>query len=93
MAFAVGCGVCSGGLLELSFVLPCLAASSDLLGSLKLAGVNTLKGILEILFRIFLPLFPDVWCARAGKRSVGWQREKGVLVLVSWEAGTQNARA
>lgn len=62
-------------------MLPCLVASSNLLVSLKLACVNILEDFLEILLRILLPLFPDVWCASAGSKSVGWQRGERVQGL------------
>lgn len=56
-------------------MLPCLVASSNLLVSLKLACVNILEDFLEILLRILLPLFPDVWCASAGNKC--WMAERG----------------
>lgn len=57
-------------------MLPCLVASSNLLVSLKLACVNILEDFLEILLRILLPLFPDVWCASAGNKCWMAERER-----------------
>lgn len=75
MAFPVTCKICSGGLLELSFLLPCLVASSNLLVSLKLACVNILEDSLETPLTVLLPRFSDACCASAG--SERWAAERG----------------